>query len=212
VRRGGGISNAKMAFCFHTQLFGEIDQRPHSAGVFRLTVTRSTGPALSCVSEGDRLPSPALLSLKGVKTPVRPAAWARGCSGLSSWLQTAPYDYYTVWLNGTILFGVASELELVGVHDWRGKYIVLAGAIDFSHDGSVQWCAENNLPLFIRGWDWRRKSGHAADPSCFFRQSTQLLSPRRYPYDTTIQNNVWLIGRSFGRKGRRCRSQNPSLG
>ena len=52
-----------------------------------------------------------------------------------------------------IVFGIASELEMVGVQDWQDEYIVPDGVIDFiqSYDGFIQWCANANLPLFIYG-------------------------------------------------------------
>ena len=128
--------------------------------------------------------------------------------GLGSQLQRAaepapngpPYDYYCVWLNCMIVFGIASELEMVGVQDWQDEYIVPDGVIDFiqSYDGFIQWCANANLPLFIYGWDWRRKSGHAAD---FFLNDLlpaidATFNAGNYAYNPL--SNFWLIGHSFG--------------
>jgi pimeloyl-ACP methyl ester carboxylesterase len=110
-----------------------------------------------------------------------------------------PYFYYTVWLDCTILFGVAQDLELVGVEDWQDEYIVPAGPIALSYDGFIQWCAESSLPLFFCGWDWRRKSGRAAH--VFFLNKLlpaidAAVVAGRYAYNPL--NNFWLVGHSFG--------------
>ena len=109
-----------------------------------------------------------------------------------------PYFYYTVWLDCSIVLGVAQDLELVGVQDWQDEYIIPGGPIAFSYDGFVQWCAENNLPLFFCGWDWRRKSGHAAD--FFLNKLLPAIDAAAvadgYAYNPL--NNFWLIGHSFG--------------
>ena len=110
------------------------------------------------------------------------------------------FDYYTVWLNCTIVLGVLTELEMVGDQDWQDEYILPDGVIDFiqTYDGSIQWCEGNNLPLFIYGWDWRRKSGHAANffLSKFLPAIDAAVAAGNYALNPL--NNFWLIGHSFG--------------
>jgi pimeloyl-ACP methyl ester carboxylesterase len=114
--------------------------------------------------------------------------------------QGPPFSYYTVWLNCTIVFGVIRELELSGVQDSQDEYILPNGAIDFiqTYDGFIQWCEDSNLPLFIYGWDWRRKSGHAADffLTKFLPAVNAAVAAGNYARNPL--DNFWLIGHSFG--------------
>jgi hypothetical protein len=111
-----------------------------------------------------------------------------------------PYDFYTVWLNCTIVLGVARQLQLNGDQDWQSEYILPDGCIDFiqSYDGFQQWCADNHLPLFIFGWDWRRKSGHAAE--FFLKKFLPAVDAavKAGGYANSPLANFWLIGHSFG--------------
>jgi hypothetical protein len=108
--------------------------------------------------------------------------------------------FLPIWLNCSILFGIAREMRLQGDRDLDDVYILPDGPIDFvySYDGFEQWCDDTGIPLFIFGWDWRRKSAHAAD---FFL--TKLLpaidaevSAGGYGYNPL--ENFWLVSHSFG--------------
>jgi hypothetical protein len=111
-----------------------------------------------------------------------------------------PYDFYTVWLNCTIVFGLARHLQLNGVQDWHDEYILPDGCIDFiqSYDGFKQWCTDSQVPLFVFGWDWRRKSGHAADffLNKFLPAVDAAVAAGGYANNPLA--NFWLIGHSFG--------------
>jgi hypothetical protein len=109
-----------------------------------------------------------------------------------------PYDFYTVWLNCAIILGLARQLQLSGDQDWHDEYILPDGCIDFSYDGFQQWCADNQLPLFVFGWDWRRQSGNAAD---FFLNKflpAVEAAVAAGGYANSPLANFWLIGHSFG--------------
>jgi pimeloyl-ACP methyl ester carboxylesterase len=157
----------------------------------------------------DRL-RPQIVSLVEACNPTPPAAPAIFFfpGGLGSQLLRAvqpapdgpPYAYYTVWLNCAIVLGLARDLELDGVEDSDDEYILPDGSIDFiqSYDGFEEWCASAGIPLFIVGWDWRRKSGHAAH--FFLNKFVPLVDAvvAAGGYANNPLDNFWLVGHSFG--------------
>ncbi len=77
------------------------------------------------------------------------------------------FNYEPLWLTlDAFLFGGARELKMhrdsVGVfRDKSDRIIVADGAVNLfgctPQDGFIDWCANNNVDLFIFTWDWRRR-------------------------------------------------------
>jgi hypothetical protein len=114
--------------------------------------------------------------------------------------QIVPGDFYTIWLDCSIAFGVASDLIMNGEEDYQQYYIVPDGCIDFvaSYDPFISWCQNNNLNMFVFGWDWRRTSERAADffLNKFLVAVNDAVAAGNFSFNPLC--NMWLIGHSFG--------------
>ena len=119
-----------------------------------------------------------------------------------------PFSYKTVWLNCSVVDGVAAELQMQmhGHEDYKQQFVIPDGCVDFinlppliylrPYDGFIQWCQTNWIDLFVFGWDWRR--GSVATAKLFLEN----FLPQ---FDDFVENckphplkNFWLIGHSFG--------------
>ncbi len=77
------------------------------------------------------------------------------------------FNYKTIWLTPEALIaGGAQDLKMhrdsVGVFRDKGDRIIVAdGALNLfgctPQDGFINWCANNNVDLFVFSWDWRRR-------------------------------------------------------
>ena len=81
------------------------------------------------------------------------------------------FNYETAWLTFDTFLGEALDLKMVkdaqGVfRDKDDRIIVACGAVGMlgctPHVGFVDWCAKNNIDLFVFAWDWRRRLDEAA--------------------------------------------------
>lgn len=123
--------------------------------------------------------------------------------------QYPPLSYDTIWLNCSILDGVAIDLQMEnhGHEDYEQRYVVPYGCINFidlepyinlrPYKGFIRWCQTNQLDLFVFGWDWRRESQATAD---FFLKKFLPKFEERVNNEcpTAPLNNFWIIGHSFG--------------
>jgi hypothetical protein len=76
------------------------------------------------------------------------------------------FNYDPVWIAFDTFVGGARDLKMhrdgAGVfRDKDDRIIVADGAINLlgctPHDGFINWCANNNVDLFVFDWDWRRR-------------------------------------------------------
>lgn len=79
------------------------------------------------------------------------------------------FDYEPVWFASlNTLVGGARDLKMYRdsagtFRDKGGRIVVSDAAISLGgatpHDGLIDWCANNNVDLFVFPWDWRRRLG-----------------------------------------------------
>ena len=74
------------------------------------------------------------------------------------------FDYELVWATEETLYcGTARHLKMhrdaSGVFRDKGDRIIVASGVIYPplYDGFIDWCANNNLDLFVVDWDWRRR-------------------------------------------------------
>ena len=76
------------------------------------------------------------------------------------------FSYDPVWIGLDTFLGGARNLEMhrdaAGTfRDKNDRIIVADGSISLigctPHDGLIAWCRNNNIDLFVYGWDWRRR-------------------------------------------------------
>lgn len=74
------------------------------------------------------------------------------------------FEYEMVWATqDTLDDGLTRQLKMhqdtVGVFRDKGDRIIVASGVISSefYDGFIDWCANNNLDLFVFDWDWRRR-------------------------------------------------------
>jgi pimeloyl-ACP methyl ester carboxylesterase len=111
-----------------------------------------------------------------------------------------PSNYDLLWLDfWDILSGTAIDLQMAGDDDYLDQFILPDGPIDSilvqpaPYDGFIQWCEQNDIDLFVFGWDWRRSSAAVAD---FFLN--KFLPEFVAVAGNGPLANFWLIGHSFG--------------
>ncbi|MEX2222802.1 MAG: hypothetical protein WEG40_13475 [Candidatus Rokuibacteriota bacterium] len=114
------------------------------------------------------------------------------------------FDYELVWVTEeTLTHGTARHLKMHrdpsgGFRD-KGDRIIVASGVIWSalYDGFIDWCANNNLDLFVFDWDWRRR---LEDTGTFFVRTflpffrARVLAAGRPDPLATFS----LIGHSFG--------------
>ncbi len=120
--------------------------------------------------------------------------------------QTFDFDDQEVWLSAWT-FGhpelnalkLRMHKEADGFyHDEEDRIIIADGFIKFAgitpYDDFVDWCDDNDINLFIFGWDWRRPLGDTVDffLDKFLPRLKQQLGENR------PLNNFTLVGHSFG--------------
>lgn len=117
-----------------------------------------------------------------------------------------PFRYRLKWLNCLSLLGSALQLGMQkdpdGIFRDKGNRIVVAdGAVNLRghtpHDGLIDWCADNEIALFVFNWDWRRRQEDAAR---FFVERFWPLFKTRVHAAGIAQTarNFSLLGHSFG--------------
>lgn len=113
-----------------------------------------------------------------------------------------PFSYLLAWLDCSIAFGTAPNLQMQGDVDDQQHYVVPDGCVDFiqlqPYEDFIQWCQTNWLDLFVFGWDWRRDITCTAD---FFlntflpRFDAAVAAAHCSPHPL---DDFTLIGHSFG--------------
>jgi pimeloyl-ACP methyl ester carboxylesterase len=119
-----------------------------------------------------------------------------------------PSLYDKVWLDAEALVGDAPDATrlamLPGGVDSEQKYVIADGCVnipgpyDLVHPYATfsQWCLENNIDLFIFGWDWRRSVQDAAD---FFLKIFLPMFDARFGARTPHPlDHFSLVGHSAG--------------
>jgi hypothetical protein len=115
------------------------------------------------------------------------------------------FFYLTAWIDPFIWMGTAVNLQTQtppDYDDYQQHYVVPNGCIDCPglepYAGFITWCQNNNINLFVFGWDWRLPSEATANfflnrflPAFDSLATSANCSP--HPLD-----NFWLIGHSFG--------------
>jgi len=101
---------------------------------------------------------------------------------------------YLSWLGPRLLLGEARNLRIEeDGSDAAGSYVVPDGPIGFPfypYTRFSKWCKQQNIHLFIFGWDWRRGVQHSAD---IFRNTLlPMIEARLGVIDYT------LVGHSAG--------------
>jgi hypothetical protein len=114
------------------------------------------------------------------------------------------FDYEPVWLNEEgICRGAARHLKMhrdsAGVFRDKGDRIIVASGVIWSalYDRFIEWCANNNLDVFVLDWDWRRR---LEDTVTFFIR-TYLPFFRKRVLDHGLPDPLAkfsLVGHSFG--------------
>ena len=97
------------------------------------------------------------------------------------------FDYEVVWVTEEALDrGTVRNLKMhrdrAGVFRDKGDRIIVASGVIWSvlYDGFIDWCAANNLDLFVFDWDWRLRAGghgHVLRPPGFCPSSGRGCSP-----------------------------------
>lgn len=111
-----------------------------------------------------------------------------------------PYFYSTLWVDGLIALGAATNLQMQGDVDYLQQIVVADGPLDLlifrPYQGFIDWCDDNNIDYFIFGWDWRRDPGKAADffLNIFMPRFEQLVGACN-PHPLL---HLSLVGHSFG--------------
>ena len=112
-----------------------------------------------------------------------------------------PFFYNTVWLDGSIVFGAALDLQMHGDIDYRQQIVIADGALDIPllltpYDDFIQWCNYQAVDYFIFGWDWRRDLKLTVDYflNVFMPRFEQRVSGCR----PNPLLHLSLVGHSFG--------------
>jgi hypothetical protein len=116
------------------------------------------------------------------------------------------FEYEPVWLAPDTFVGGARDLKMhrdaAGTFRDRGARIIVADAAlgldgETPHDGLIEWCADNNIDLFVFPWDWRRRLDETA--GTFVRKFLPFFRAR------VLAVGHWdplerfsLVGHSFG--------------
>jgi hypothetical protein len=112
-----------------------------------------------------------------------------------------PYFYTTLWIDYSIKYRAAFDLQMQGDMDHEQHLVIADGPIDFDiirpYEGFIKWCNANQIDYFIFGWDWRR------DPklivSFFLDTFLPMFRERvRSSCRPDPLQNFSLVGHSFG--------------
>jgi hypothetical protein len=114
------------------------------------------------------------------------------------------FSYEVVWLTlDTLTWGTARDLRMrrdsSGVFRDRGDRIIVAKGVVFDplYDTFIDWCANNNLDLFVFDWDWRRRLDETV--TFFVRKFLPFFKARVLAAGLPDPlANFSLIGHSFG--------------
>jgi hypothetical protein len=119
---------------------------------------------------------------------------------------TAPqtFNYDVVWATlDTVTWGTARDLKMhrdaSGTFRDRGDRIIVAHGVIFDvlYDVFIDWCADNNLDLFVVDWDWRRRLDETV--SFFVRKFLPFFRARVVAAGLPDPLATFsLIGHSFG--------------
>jgi pimeloyl-ACP methyl ester carboxylesterase len=87
----------------------------------------------------------------------------------------ASYFYDVRWLDKSIAFGAALELQMANDIDLAQRIVIADGPVDFGlylppvvigyvpYQGFIDWCDQQRIDWFIFGWDWRRRMEFTVD-------------------------------------------------